>query len=416
MSLFRKEVFEYKKHKLHGDVFLAGPVSFKIICGLLTALFVFGLTVILTGTYTRTERVPGYLVPTGGLVKIQAGRFGTVKSTQVNEGDLVRAGDIILEIEIAQLTAGDSSVEAQSLVALDKQRQNLENQVILEENQLLSEQSKIRAEMESTRLEIDSLKEQIALQKEITASAEAAYEDVQELISKGYISKSESERRRQAWLGQQAQEKLRQQELEAARARMEQFSLRLKQLPVETDSKIARLRGQIIEISTREVEFQGRETYVIKAPVSGRITSITAGTVGQSVLPQQPILTIVPENSRLTAELFVPSRAIGFVEKDQDVRLLYAAFPYQRFGSFPAKVSKVTSTILSPDEVFAPFKIEEPVYRVTANLASETVAVDSQAIALHPGMQLEANIILEERTFLDWLLAPLNSLRKGTYD
>jgi membrane fusion protein len=411
MSLFRTEALEARKQKLHGDVFLTNPMSFQLIVGLLFVLLILVLAVLFTGSYSRTERVPGYLVPTSGLVKIQAGRFGTLNSLNVAEGDIVKAGDILLSVEAAQLMDADSSVEARSLIALEEQRRNLENQVVLENNQLESEQSRIKAEMDAVLLEMTSLKSQIKLQKEITASAEAAHADVQELLGKGYISKAESERRRQSWLSQQAQGKLREQELENAKARFEQLGIRRAQMPDEFKARVARLNSQLIDMDTREAELLGRESYVIKSTVSGRVASITTSTIGQTVLPQQPILTILPENSELVADLFVPSKAVGFVAEGQEVRLLYAAFPYQRFGSFPAKVTKVTGTILSPNEVITPFQLQEPIYRVTASLESSVLEIAGNEIALQAGMQLDANIILEDRSFIDWLLEPLRAIK-----
>jgi membrane fusion protein len=411
LSLFRSEVLEARKQKLHGDVFLTSPLSFKLITALLAILIIAVLIVLFTGSYARTERVPGYLVPSGGLVKIQAGRFGTLRSLNVTEGDSVQAGDILLSIEAAQLTDSNVSVEERSLLAIREQRQNIKNQIVLEENQLASEQSRMKVEMSAIELEISSLQSQIMLQRDITTSAKTAYADVQELLGKGYISKAESERRRQTWLSQQAQGKLREQEFENAKARLEQLIIRLAHLPAETKARIARLNTQLIDTDTREAELLGREAYAIKAPVSGRIASITTSTIGQSVLPQQPILTILPEGSELAAELFVPSRAVGFVEAGQEVRLLYAAFPYQRFGSFPAEIKKVTKTILSPSETVTPFQLQEPVYRVTASLQNSTLDIAGHEIVLQSGMQLEANIILEDRSFIDWILEPLKAIR-----
>jgi membrane fusion protein len=161
MSLFRSDALEARKQKLHGDVFLTAPVSFKLITALLAILITIALIVLFTGSYARTERVPGYLVPTGGLVKIQAGSFGALKSLNVAEGDLVKAGDIILSVEAAQLTDGKKSVEARSLLAIEEQRQNIQNQIALEENQLASEQGRMNAEIDAIELETSSLQSQI---------------------------------------------------------------------------------------------------------------------------------------------------------------------------------------------------------------------------------------------------------------
>ena len=62
-------------------------------------------------------------------------------------------------------------------------------------------------------------------------------------------------------------------------------------------------------------------------------------------------MTLLPDGASLLAELFVPSRAIGFVEPGQRVRLMVDAFPYQRFGTLGGRVETVSQAVLSPNEV-----------------------------------------------------------------
>ena len=112
------------------------------------------------------------------------------------------------------------------------------------------------------------------------------------------------------------------------------------------------------------------------------------------------------------AELFIPSHAIGFMEKGQEVKLLYDAFPYQFFGSHHATIVKVTETILSPNEIIAPFVVREPVYRVIAEIAKETINARGKEIALQSGMTLKANVVLERRSLLDWMMEPLRAVRE----
>ena len=81
-------------------------------------------------------------------------------------------------------------------------------------------------------------------------------------------------------------------------------------------------------------------------------------------------LEILPADSPLQAELFIPARAIGFVEVGQDVRLLFDAFPYQRFGTYHGKIVKVSQTVLLDSDVSGPVKLQEPAYAATVALVS----------------------------------------------
>lgn len=412
--MFRVEALKAQKQKLHGDVFLTQPISFAIISLIILSVIGLAVVLLLTGSYARSEHVIGHLVPSKGLVKIQAAQFGTLQTLHAREGDLVQAGQALADIQLSRHTQDGRSVADKSLEALARQKIVVESQIALEQNQFEAEQAQLASEKAEVELRAQSLSVRLGLQKQITASAEAAYRDVQGILEKGFISKVESERRLQTWLSQQAQEKLIEQELAAARARFDQLEIRSRSLPTESKQRLARLDAQLTEIDSRKVDQEGRQAYAVTSPVNGRVVSIATSSIGRTVQAGQPLLTILPEGSALEAELFVPSRAAGFVETGQEVRLLYDAFPYQRFGSFPAQITQVTQTILAPSEALVPFEIAEPVYRVTATLTAEEITARGKEIALQSGMTLTANIVLERRSFLDWLLAPLRAVEGRT--
>ena len=109
----------------------------------------------------------------------------------------------------------------------------------------------------------------------------------------------------------------------------------------------------------------------------------------------------------LQAELFVPTRAAGFVRDGQRVRVLYEAFPYQNFGTYGGRIVKVSHTVLTAADTSAPVELREPAYRVTAALDRPDVDAYGDKIPLQPDMLVRADIILDRRTLMNWLLNPL---------
>jgi membrane fusion protein len=99
------------------------------------------------------------------------------------------------------------------------------------------------------------------------------------------------------------------------------------------------------------------------------------------------------------------------VEPGQPVRLLFEAFPYQHFGTYRGQVVKVSQTILTSTDTGGPIKLNEPAYRVIASLERQDIDVHGKKIALQPDMQLKADILLEWRSLMSWLLSPLRSVR-----
>ena len=157
-------------------------------------------------------------------------------------------------------------------------------------------------------------------------------------------------------------------------------------------------------------EIGGRRAYEIRTPTSGRVSTLQA-TIGQFVDPRRPQMEIVPKDSALVAKLFVSARAIGFVRPGQRVRIKYEAFPYQQFGTYTGRVTEVSQTILTKSETSSPIDLKEPAYRVTAVLDRPDIDAYGKRVPLQADMLLTADIILEKRSFMRWLLDPLLRVR-----
>jgi membrane fusion protein len=128
----------------------------------------------------------------------------------------------------------------------------------------------------------------------------------------------------------------------------------------------------------------------------------------------QPLLSILPGNGKLEAELVVPSAAIGFIAPGNTVLLRYKAYPYQKFGHYPGRVTKVSrSTLNNSDLANLAGRAEtgEPYYRVTVALVSQNITAYGKPELLRPGMQLEADIMGERRRLFEWVLEPIYSLK-----
>ena len=129
---------------------------------------------------------------------------------------------------------------------------------------------------------------------------------------------------------------------------------------------------------------------------------------GQAVQSGQPILSLLPEGSRLRAQLLVPSSAIGFVKRGDRVLLRYQAYPYQKFGSHGGTVVRVSKSAIGANA--GREGTNESVYRVLVELDGQSVLAYGHAEALRPGMLLEADILGERRRLYEWILEPIYSI------
>jgi len=243
----------------------------------------------------------------------------------------------------------------------------------------------------------------------VVASTTTTFDQLQSVVDKGFVSKLEYERRRQLALSTRQDLSRLHQQLASTRADIARTVTEQGRVPLEARSSQMTARSTIETLRQHRTKVEGEASYLIEAPVSGRVTAIQTG-VGRAVSGAVPLMVIMPDGARLRADIYVPSRAIGFVRSGQEVRLLYDAFPYQRFGSFTAHVQTISRIAVAGGETDAPFKIDEPVYRITAIPERQQISAFGKPTPLQPGMTLVANIILERQSFLDWLLSPLRAV------
>jgi membrane fusion protein len=174
--------------------------------------------------------------------------------------------------------------------------------------------------------------------------------------------------------------------------------------------KVQLTRNELSEVEQRIAEIDGRRAYIIRAPRAGRVSTLQA-RVGQTVNPERLQLEILPSDSRLQADLFVPTRAVGFVRVNQKVRILYDAFPYQRFGVYSGRIVDISQAILTRSDMSGPITLLEPAYKVTVALDRPDVDAYGKKVALQADMVLRADILLDKQSLLKWLLDPLFSAR-----
>ena len=93
------------------------------------------------------------------------------------------------------------------------------------------------------------------------------------------------------------------------------------------------------------------------------------------------------------------------------MRILYDAFPYQHFGTYGGRILSVSETILAASDVVGPVTLSGPSYRAIVALERPDIDAHGKRVALQPDMQLRADIILERRTLVQWILNPLLSAR-----
>ena len=406
-------MLENRRYRLHGSVVLR-VAGWHWAWSAAVILFV-SLTVIYlaTGSYVRKERVRGFIAPDHGVVKILPNRQGLVGSCAVESGDLVDAGDDLCVLVDRHGLPGEKERNRELLRELRQKEERIEGFIEqwravfrLERDRLESELAIAVRREEAARELLRTFVRQEKLLEERRVAAET-------LRQEGHLSANEYRQLASAALEKHGETQRARQELQSAESAIARLRKELERQPLEWELKRAELQEQLSDVARAVIEIEGRRNFVVRSPVRGKVTAFQA-VIGQAVDPAVPLMAILPESSKMVATLLVPGRAIGFVTRGMEVQLRYAGFPYQRYGTYRGRIAEVSLTTLSPRELAQVAIASEPVYRVLVELERDTVSAYGKAVPLQAGMLLEADIIQDRRTLLEWLVDPVLRFRGVT--
>ena len=409
-KLFRQEAIDALREKFLGEATIARPLPFWVMTTL--ALIAAGMLIAVAvwGQYTRRERVEGFLQLDVGAAKVSFTDSGRVAELLVKEGQAVTAGVPMARISLERATSASTTTGAVVSGELTQRRGSLEKEQGQMRELAGQQLQQVRKKAADLQNEIGQIGTEITLQTQRLASAKAEALRWVQLAEKKFASEIAARQKQDEATDQEIRlQALRRQkstlERDLSTARLEEPSVALRARALE--EQVSR---QISELQQTLVQEEAKRETIIRAPITGIVTNITVSS-GQSVAADAAFATILPAGSKLQVELLVPTRAIGFVTKGKEVSLRYEAFPFERFGQYRGVIVDVSQTVWSPGDKVGPMTVREPAYRITAKLDRQSVEARGQEIPLRSGMLVNADILLEKRSLLEWIFEPVLQLR-----
>ncbi|MEO5625537.1 MAG: HlyD family efflux transporter periplasmic adaptor subunit [Dokdonella sp.] len=410
-ELFRSEVAHARRGQWLGPVYIGLPPMTRVL-SLLGALVALAIVLFLMlGSYTRRERVGGELLPSGGLLAVTALGNGVLTRVLVVEGQAVSEGEPLLEISTEINGATIGAVGAAIGGELQRQRRRLQQD--LTDQQTTNPQRRAAAAegVEMLREQLRVVAAQRAIREQQAGSAKNLLERLRPLAEKGLVGVFEFKRQEAQSLEAEAQVRvIALQRLDVER-QLNTALEQLRQIPLNEAQGRHDSERQLGDIEQALARNDAQRALVVRAARAGIVSGVTVNA-GQAVATGQRLLALIPADSTLQAELWVPSRAIGFVAAGDRVVLRYHAYPYEKFGQQWGHVRGIARSALSAGEASRLLgqTIATPVYRVTVDLEQQALTIFGKSLPLRPNMELDADILLERRRLFEWLFLPFQSL------
>lgn len=421
-SFFRPEIFEAKKNKWTGHVVLSRPFSFVFLTGCAAAgafaLIVFAFF----GSYTRKTTVEGQLLPVSGLVRVYAPDTGTVTAKRVNDGDYVEQGDELLTISMPRYSGG-GDVRAKLVKEAEMKKDMLLREIDRQKKVQKGEARSLTDAVGRLENQLADVRSQIKGQGRRVELAAQIIEKYRPLLKKGFISEQQMMEYENEHLNQVSQlDALKREEAGVLRELNTQKQT-LADLPDKQETELSQLNRTMAEITQEGLNLDLQQEQTVHASKSGYVSTSNV-EVGQQVGPSQLLLSIVPGKTELVANLYVPSRAAGFIKPEDKVVLRYQAYPYQKFGHAEGRILSIAKTALGKQELASlgsgsaegaenqmiQAQANEPVYLVRVKLDKQTIKVYGEEKPLQIGMAAEADILHERKKLYEWVLDPLYSI------
>jgi membrane fusion protein len=417
--LFRQQVLSHLSTKQYGTVILAKSLSFRFFTLMFVAI---ALAIIAFFTFFSTTRkayTSGVLLPDSGVIKVMSTQNGIVMEKRVKEGQQVKLGDVLYILRSERhgqsLMNDKAPIDTQKAIAqmLQKRKDSFGSE--LEQSSIQAQQRLVALQqrLSDIRVESQRTETQINLQQQRINLSEQNLNRFKNLQSTNFISLAQLQDK-QAELIDQQQRLADLQRMKANNQReLNSTEAELNDARIVASREQTALQRSVVGVEQDLLENETRRQFVVVAAQDGVVTAMTAD-LGQTVISNQPIASILPSGSKLEAEIYAPSRSIGFVKPGMQVLLRYQAYPYQKFGQYSATVREIASTSLRPEELALPGAAAgangEPIYRIRLTLDKQDVLAYGKPLPLKSGMLVDASIILEQRRLYEWVLEPLFSI------
>ena len=428
----------------------------------LMALFVIALLWACFGKIDIVATAPGRIIVSDRTKVIQPLEASVVRKVLVKDGDKVVAGQVLVELDPTNANADKASVSEQlsaatsevirtkalltglsgplskqellapvsnglevNLIGKNSQKspQNtchpgldpgsmppaacaaIQAQLQSEWQDIRAKVSKLDAEQARRQAEIATVNQTIAKLEATIPMVQTRETDFKKLVNEGFISSHATQ--------DKTRERVElERDLATQRARLQEAQSTLVETAQSKAAYIAETRrtlndrnalatSKAQQLTQDESKASQRERLTqLTAPVAGTIQQLAVHSVGGVVTPAQPLMIVVPDSARVTAEISIANLDIGFVNAGQQAEVKLETFPYTKYGTVKARVDMVTADAVTDEK-------KGSYYPATLTLAAKNMNIDGKRVPISPGMNITAEIKTGQRRVIEYLLSPI---------
>jgi HlyD family secretion protein len=415
----------------------------RVVLHLLLAMLAVALIWSAVGRLDIIAVANGKIVPERYLQIVQPAESGIVKELLVKEGDEVATGQVLARMDRMIADADIRALQTDlQLKRLQLRRIDAElraTPIALAPDDAPELHAKVQAQFAARRQAyLDSIATEEAVRQKARHDLGAAEENVlklrqtvpiykdqaeawDRLADEGYAGRLLALDRRRLYIESRQELQALLHTIEALKATMNQSEKRIAQIASNYQQQLHNERIEAEGSYHRLQEEWEKQSHKhslleLRAPQNAVVKDLATHTAGSVVAPGSILMTLVPLNGAMQAEVWVNNLDAGFVEVGQRVRLKVAAYPFQKYGMADGKVRQISpdATDTATGKTEATEKLPESSspsgYRAIVSLDAPHLEAQGRRYRIAPGMQVVAEIHLGTRTVLEFLISPVQKI------
>lgn len=407
--------------------------GFRWLMLILCSLFAIALLWSILGRVDVVAIASGKVIPATSVKVIQPIEIGAVRAIHVRNGQRVRRGQLLIELD-PTLAGADEAQATQGLLSARIARAR--NDALLAHLQgrparfvappgtppdiARTQAEFIRssiAEYEAERASMAQSRAERAAEREAALAELAKLRETLPLVEQQLAArKNLSDRGHFSKLKVLEYEQLRLEHIQNIRVQ-ESNAAKATAAIANLDAQVARLRETFGKTAVTQVSeaddrssvaseelrksARRREFQQIRSPVDGVVQQLAVNTVGGVVEPAQPLMVIVPSASEVAVEAQILNKDIGFIREGQEVRVKLEAYPFTDYGLIEGEVESISRDAIQDEKLGL-------IYATRIRLGRRTIRVGGRDEPIGPGLAVQAEIKTGERRIIQYLLSPIS--------
>jgi len=405
----------------------------RLIMWVILLAFVLAILWSIFGRIDIVATAQGRVIPKGQMQTVEAPETGIVKNIYVRNGDSVKAGDILIELDATLASADSGTVDnelrqaytraaiAQGLLGyLENGDQRFErpdgisdgvanvslrqlksriNAFQAQRLLLLDERNRSDAAQQGVIREIAKIRETLPLMRERMQS-------YQKLAQEGLAPRVEALRLQEELISREKDLQIAEgrlietkSALSAANRRLLLASQEFRREALTELAEAEALKSDRLEARKKADIRNSWQT--LRAPVDGEIVGTQVYTIGDVIEPGTPLMMIAPKDQELIVEAMILNKDIGFVRIGDEVAIKLEAYPFTRYGLIEGELSMVSADAMMDERL-------GPVFQAEVILSKPYVGEGELKRDIKSGMNATAEVKTGDRRIIDFILSPIS--------